>query len=573
MGKKKKGAEKGKAKKEKKLKQEKKKDKTEKKKQQKEKVFVEEEEEDIDAILAQFQKDQEAKLAITEEQCPPPSRRSCGVFAANPLNLNEIILFAGEYYDGQKVMLNNELFVYNVEKNDWRKIISPNTPAPRSSHQLCLTTSGRGFLFGGEFVSPNQTTFFHYKDFWSLDLKTYAWEKLEVGKKPSPRSGHRNLWTMKMSFEFDKLRWERRKKGGNAPQPRSGAPMVSFKNRGYMFGGVMDVKEDDETIESVCLDELFQLNLEQGKFYPVTLRKKPNNAAGPVVDPRPVARFNPMMCVQRSNLYIFGGIQEKGNQEITFSDMWSLDLDKLDTFKCLIEDPNATAAWLGDEEVSEEESDDGEDSDDSDEEDDDDDEDDDDEDDEDESDDESKKKGKSKSAKGKEVDVKDDGKAERTDQQAASTSTSSAGSVSAQSEVTITNATQETVPEQASASVVVSLDQPVELSAWDLNQPQATDASLRDYYARTSDYWMSEAIKEVELEQKINGGGASTTQTTGSKMLRRLAFELAEEAFEESIPKLAEQRRILKENEVKAEEAKRSRAENEQQGDRRARRT
>ncbi|KAJ3004435.1 UNVERIFIED_CONTAM: hypothetical protein HDU68_005118, partial [Siphonaria sp. JEL0065] len=33
-----------------------------------------------------------------------------------------------------------------------------------------------------------QTTFFPYKDFWALDLKTYSWEKLEVRKKPSPRS-------------------------------------------------------------------------------------------------------------------------------------------------------------------------------------------------------------------------------------------------------------------------------------------------------------------------------------------------------------------------------------------------
>ena len=43
----------------------------------------------------------------------------------------------------------------------------------------------------GEFVSPNETSFFHYKDFWSFDLGTNEWEKLEVKGRPSPRSGHR----------------------------------------------------------------------------------------------------------------------------------------------------------------------------------------------------------------------------------------------------------------------------------------------------------------------------------------------------------------------------------------------
>ena len=210
---------------------------------------------------------------------------------------------------------------------------------------MILSPSGRGYLFGGEYVSSNQTTFFHYKDFWALDLKTYAWEKLEVGKKPSPRSGHRmvlwksliilfggfydagyetkylndfwifdiaeckwhaievpepkptkrsgfqmfvtadtlvlyggytkevvkgqkargivhaDVWNMKLSFEYDKLRWERRKKSGPLqPTPRSGSPIIAFKNRGYMFGGVIDIKEDDETIDSVCTNEFFQLN-------------------------------------------------------------------------------------------------------------------------------------------------------------------------------------------------------------------------------------------------------------------------------------------------------------------------
>jgi N-acetylneuraminic acid mutarotase len=167
-------------------------------------------------------------MAITEEGCPSPSRRAVGSFTANPINLDELIMFGGEYYDGQKVTLFNDLHVYRTDKNEWRKYSSPNSPQPRSSHQFVLTPSGRGFLFGGEFVSPNQTTFFHYKDFWSIDLKTFTWEKLEVGKKPSPRSGHR---------------------------------MVIWKHFIILYGGFYDAGK-----ETKYLDDLWIFNIEESKW-------------------------------------------------------------------------------------------------------------------------------------------------------------------------------------------------------------------------------------------------------------------------------------------------------------------
>ena len=46
-------------------------------------------------------------------------------------------------------------------------------------------------MFGGEFTSPNQDKFHHYKELWRLDLTTFAWEKLALRGGPSARSGHR----------------------------------------------------------------------------------------------------------------------------------------------------------------------------------------------------------------------------------------------------------------------------------------------------------------------------------------------------------------------------------------------
>ncbi|KAG0324823.1 hypothetical protein BG000_002032, partial [Podila horticola] len=157
---------------------------------------VEEQEEDIETILANFKKEQEEKVKIVEEVWSgPPSRRANATLTANPLNSNELIFFGGEFYDGARCAFYNDLYRYNIEKDEWRRITSPNSPGPRSSHQIAITTAGTLFLFGGEFASPNETQFFHYKDFWSMDMKTNAWEKLEVKPKPTARSGHRmTLW-------------------------------------------------------------------------------------------------------------------------------------------------------------------------------------------------------------------------------------------------------------------------------------------------------------------------------------------------------------------------------------------
>ncbi|KMZ57339.1 hypothetical protein ZOSMA_87G00850 [Zostera marina] len=47
------------------------------------------------------------------------------------------------------------------------------------------------FSIGGEFTSPNQERFHHYKDFWTLNLKTNQWEQLLLKGCPTARSGHR----------------------------------------------------------------------------------------------------------------------------------------------------------------------------------------------------------------------------------------------------------------------------------------------------------------------------------------------------------------------------------------------
>jgi hypothetical protein len=50
---------------------------------------------------------------------------------------------------------------------------------------------------GGEFCSPSQSQFKHYRDLWTFNLATHQWTQIESPKNvaadkwPSARSGHR----------------------------------------------------------------------------------------------------------------------------------------------------------------------------------------------------------------------------------------------------------------------------------------------------------------------------------------------------------------------------------------------
>lgn len=221
------------------------------------------------------------------------------------------------------------------------------------------------------------------------------------------------------------VRWERRKKPANAPNPpRAGATMAYHKGRGIMFGGVHDVEEDEEGIDSEFFNTLFAWNIERNRYFPLSLRKirAQNNKKGPSegrggrrgrgqanedellrnlaalnagtslgdademeVDKKekegqdepalpakevlmefPHARFNAQLTVQDDVLYIYGGTFEKGDREFTFDELYAIDLGKLDGCKQIFR--REVENWLGSDDEDDSEEDDEDDEDDSEEE-------------------------------------------------------------------------------------------------------------------------------------------------------------------------------------------------------------
>lgn len=462
-------------------------------------------------MLEEYRRQQEQFLKITETVIDgPPKPRSASTILASPHENNSLLLFGGEYFNGSVAQFFNDLHVYNINRDEWRCVTSPNAPLPRSGHAWTRSSNPNYvYLFGGEFSSPKQGTFHHYSDFWRLEPATREWTKIEVkGKDKSPpaRSGHRmtywkqyiilfggfqdtsnqtkylaDLWIfdtvnyvwhspvlppaqlkpdarssftllpseqgavlcggysrVKATVQLKKqkkgsqpqgqknvllpkvhedcyflrmslppaegnanapptVRWEKRKKPANAPTPsRAGATMAFHKGRGILFGGVHDVEQSEEGMDSEFFNQLFAWNIERNRFMPLAARKPrqqkknaPEQRVGrrgraqaneeellrqlaalqagtsledaddielekmleepeeeekparemPVSMEPPHMRFNAQLTVQNDVLYIYGGTFEKGDREFTFDDLYAIDLVKLDGYKEIFNKP------------------------------------------------------------------------------------------------------------------------------------------------------------------------------------------------------------------------------------------
>ena len=60
----------------------------------------------------------------------------------------------------------------------------------------------------------------------------------------------------------------------------------------------------------------------------------------------PCGRFNSQMVFKGGNIYLFGGVVESGEKDITLKDFYSLDISKMDSWSIIIE--NDQMEWLGD---------------------------------------------------------------------------------------------------------------------------------------------------------------------------------------------------------------------------------
>ncbi|KAL1519733.1 hypothetical protein AB1Y20_023241 [Prymnesium parvum] len=323
-------------------------DKTEKSMAKKErKALNQKDENELQAILDEFQAMQASQVDVKEEVVPPPSPRCNCTLTAHP-SRDELFLLGGEHYDGKKNCFYADLYRYSIKRNEWKRVISPAAPPPRSSHQTVAVPSQGGtlFVFGGEFSSANQMQFHHYRDFWSLDLTSMQWEQVQAKNGPSARSGHRmvhvrdclvlfggffdNLREVKYYndcyiFDLSLYKWSRVTPEPNAavPSPRSGFQMVADPGSAgggvvILYGGYFKKKvvmqQFDVHKDKSEVDELSETGVEYRDLWLFDVESKRWDLMKKSGTP-PSSRSGFCLALNRRRLVVFGGVHDEDTED------------------------------------------------------------------------------------------------------------------------------------------------------------------------------------------------------------------------------------------------------------------
>ncbi|EJF56876.1 galactose oxidase [Dichomitus squalens LYAD-421 SS1] len=193
-------------------------------------------------------------------------------------------------------------------------------PSLRSGCTMALwAAKGMGVLFGG--VTDEDTSEETMESVFHNDL--YGYQIAGNGK-----------W---MSMLLKKPK----KKVGNAQRKKVQQWQQQQQQKG---SEAEEDDEDDEVEEGSDVEGRDKEDLTPSKPQkaaslpkPVTPTPHPEDEIDPD-DPLltvPLPRYNAMLAVLRSTLYIYGGIFEKGSREYTLDDFYALALDKLDRYVCL----------------------------------------------------------------------------------------------------------------------------------------------------------------------------------------------------------------------------------------------
>ena len=291
-------------------------------------------EDDIESIVKAIEEEEKKRQEVKEVKVDPPSHRSNFSMTIHPDN-PEIVMFGGEFYNGQTTKMFNDLLIYNIKRSEWTKVVSPAGPPPRSAHQACIVSQAGGqlWVFGGEFTSPTESQFYHYKDLWCFHFSSKRWEKVAASGGPSARSGHRMVAVKKQlivfggfhdnlrdckyfndvySFNLETRTWSKIVTSGPEPSPRSACQMFpTADGRVVVFAGYC--KEKVKKVEKgVTLIDMFLLSPDKHD----TTGTKWRWQAVKQVGQRPSKRTGMCNAVGKDGrIFLFGGVMDMENAE------------------------------------------------------------------------------------------------------------------------------------------------------------------------------------------------------------------------------------------------------------------
>ena len=306
---------------------------------------------------------------------------------------NKLLVFGGFFDDGKAVQYYNELWILNLDEMKWIcHLPDPGQLWPSSRSGCGIAIHGDSlFVYGGysKTADDSDKEIEHGKacdDMWILSLtqsSKMVWEKVKkAGMAPGPRASatlishknrafvfggvsdnelkggedmssdfHNDLYL----FVFDKKRWfaaEMRLTPSNqeagseplaagtstTPPSSSSSALVSLELANLMEKG----KDQSSAIYKaiVKIQATFRGHIVRKAYTTYRLGGEISellySPAAYGLDlsirnaPKPRGRINAQMSVVGNEVWLFGGIVEIGETEITLDDLWTLDLQKMD---------------------------------------------------------------------------------------------------------------------------------------------------------------------------------------------------------------------------------------------------
>ncbi|EFN78372.1 kelch domain-containing protein 4 [Harpegnathos saltator] len=310
-------------------------------------------EDDIEKVVAEIEQEEARRQRVKEVIVEPPSRRVNFTLNAHPYK-DELIMLGGEFYDGRQTIVYGDMFFYNINKKEWSVVKAPGAPPPRCGHQAVITAARGGelWVFGGEFSSPSESQFYHYRDLWVFLLSDKKWEKIIAPNGPSARSGHRMVLLKKQLIVFggfhDNLRdykyfndvyafdletyvWRKIEPAGLAPTPRSGCVVLPTPgNKIMVYGGYNKERIKKDVDKGRIHDDMFLLTPDKNDTtkYKWTCVRQTGMRATP--------RCGISAALDQPNLaLLFGGVQDEEEEDdeenlrgTFYKDLLALDLEK-----------------------------------------------------------------------------------------------------------------------------------------------------------------------------------------------------------------------------------------------------
>ena len=297
------------------------------------------------------------------------------------------VVFGGFYDNSLESRYYDDLWILKDLDGaaDWQPVLFP--PHAEAPHKR-----------SGHAVGVYMDTFFVYGG--------YSTEKPSRLQK-AVATVHHDLWSTQLGVPSPQ--WTKIRLQGIPPSIRSGVGCCVKDKKMFLFGGVVDLDAPGGKTMSSFFNDLFVFNMETQKFFPLPLSKAQRHIEGANPTPQqsrrdrnitsnladeiaelqqntsvdddedddddallaggeapaekleeaktsvvthgsqrlPCCRMNAMLCVVGRDLFLFGGQFESGKKEISISDAFSLNLNRMDTYNVFHEQNLTALAWQG----------------------------------------------------------------------------------------------------------------------------------------------------------------------------------------------------------------------------------